>query len=116
MLRVPDQLAALLLANAMMLLPLPRSRIELDCRVNAPMPAVLLVAPCSERPPMFNVPPFIFIVVASLMRSSHELLPLNRRVPPESICMLDVPLIRPELLELVLLISSVPACTRVVPV
>jgi hypothetical protein len=122
MLNVPVQDFRLLLANAMTLLPLPKSITELLLKVRAPIPAVLFVAPCSERPPVLNVPPPPgpdtpnVIVAESFIRSVHALLPASRSVPPEFTLMFEVPLTRPEAAELELLISSVLLLTEVVPV
>src|SRR5207253_2451410 len=92
------------------------SMIELDCNVKAPTPAVLLVAPCSWRPPVSNVPPLRVIVALLLMRLLFVTPTwLNERVPPE----LTVTLLVPARIEAVVLLlwrKSLPALIVVAPV
>src|SRR4051812_9615266 len=94
----------------MLLMPVAKSMIELVDSVNAPIPT----EPFSDRPPVLNVPPLSVIVAPSLIRLVKALLPLSNKVPPELIAILDVPLIRPDDREFVLLISNMPPFALIV--
>src|SRR5947209_5095084 len=100
-----------------MLLPAPMLMIELDCNVNAPMPAVLLLAPCSERPPVLNVPPFNVIVELSLIRSTLAVPDEfeSNNVPPALTVMFVVAVNR-GVVDPALSTLSVPLLIVVVPV
>src|SRR5438045_2627558 len=88
MLSVPLQFAVCnaLLANVMMLAPFERSMIELDCKVNAPIPGKTDPTEYSLRPPVSidavgDPFPFSVIPALSLIRSVVTEL-LNNNVPP----------------------------------
>jgi hypothetical protein len=85
--------------------------VEVAVSVKAPIP--LVPGAPSERPPVLNVSPLSVKVAPLLIRSVTPLLPLSSNVPPEFSVIPLVPASLP--LVRVLLISSVPPLTPVVP-
>ena len=98
----------------MMLAPFAMSMIELLWRVSAPRPAVLLVAPCSDKPPVLNatvVEPLALSVIPAALLIRSVVAPLRSNVPPVLTVILEV---LPS--ALVAPVFSVPALTVDAPV
>ena len=91
--------------------------VDVLCSVSAPMPAVLLEAPCSDKPPVLKVPP-VNVALAELPIRSLLVVPLefaNSNVPPEFTVMLLV-FARRAVVEPALSRESVPLLMVVAPV